>query len=128
MKSTVSDFQALSDRLDKLETQNQRWKMAAIVLALSSASLVLIAARPADHIDSAVIHARTVEAQDFVVKDEDGQIRARLTLNPRVKMRKDMSSPPANMNAPMGPALQFYNGEGDAIWTAPQEPTMIPAR
>src|ERR1700732_2075111 len=122
MPSTNSDLQALSVRLDKLETQNRRWKLASIVLALTSASLILIAAKPADRIDSAVIHARTVEAQDFVVKDEDGQIRARLTLNPRVKIRKDMSSPPVNMNAPMGPALQFYNGDGDAIWTEPGVP------
>ncbi len=128
MPSANTDLQALSARLDKLETQARRWKLASIVLALSSASLILIAARPADHIDSAVIHARTVEAQDFVVKDEDGQIRARLTLNPRVKMKKDMNSPAVNKNTPIGPALQFYNGDGDAIWTAPQEPTMIPAR
>ena len=128
MASTNSDLQALSARLDKLETQARRWKLASIVLALSSTSLVLIAAKPADRIDSAVIHARTVEAQDFVVKDEDGQIRARLTLNPQVRIRKDMSGPAINMNAPMGPALQFYDGNGDAIWTEPRVPTMIPAR
>jgi hypothetical protein len=128
MQSTPNDWQALSARLDKLESQNRRWKLAAIVLALSSSSLVLIAAKPADHADSAVIHARTVEAQDFVVKDEDGQIRARLTLNPQVKMRKEMSGPPINMNAPLGPALQFYDGKGEAIWTEPRVPTMIPAR
>jgi len=128
MPSANSDLQALSVRIDKLETQNRRWKLASIVLALTSASLILIAAKPADRVDSAVIHARTVEAQDFVVKDEDGQIRARLTLNPRIRMKKDMNSPAVNLNVPMGPALQFYNGDGDAIWTAPQEPTMIPAR
>jgi hypothetical protein len=128
MASTHSDLQALSARLDKLETQARRWKLASVVLALSTALLILIAAKPADRIDSAVIHARTVEAQDFVVKDEDGQIRARLTLNPQGKMRKDMSSPPANVNAPMGPALQFYDGNGNAIWTEPRVPTMIPAR
>jgi hypothetical protein len=128
MASTNSDLQAPSARIDKLETQARRWKLASIVLALSSVSLILVAAKPGDRVDSAVIHARTVEAQDFVVKDEDGQIRARLTLNPRVRMKRDMNSPAVNMNAPMGPALQFYNGDGDAIWTAPQEPTMIPAR
>jgi len=126
MTSTNSDLQALSARLDKLEAQARRWKLASVILALSSTSLVLIAAKPADRIDSAVIHARTVEAQDFVVKDEEGQIRARLTLNPQ--MKKDLNGPASNMNAPLGPVLQFYNGNGDTIWTAPQTPTMIPAR
>ncbi len=128
MPSTNNDLQALSARLDRLETQNRRWKLAAILLALSSTSLVLIAAKPADHVDSAVIHARTVEAQDFVVKDGDGQIRARLTLNPQVRIRKDMSGPEVNMNVPMGPALQFYDSNGDAIWTEPGVAKMIPAR
>ncbi len=128
MQSKNNDLQALAARLDRLETQNRRWKLAAILLALSSTSLVLIAAKPADHVDSAVIHARTVEAQDFVVKDEDGQIRARLTLNPQVKIRKDLSGPEVNMNVPMGPALQFYDSNGDAIWTEPGVPKMIPAR
>jgi hypothetical protein len=128
MTSSTHDLQALSARLDTLETQNRRWKLASIILALSSASLILIAARPADHIDSGVIHARTVEARDFVVKDEDGQIRARLTLNPQAKMRKDMNGPMSNTNAPIGPALEFYDSNGDAIWTAPQSPTVIPAR
>lgn len=126
MTSTNSDLQALSARLDKLETQARRWKLASVILALSSTSLVLIAAKPADRIDSAVIHARTVEAQDFVVKDEEGQIRARLTWNPQ--MKKDLNDPATNRNAPLGPVLQFYNGNGDTIWTAPQTPTMIPAR
>ena len=129
MPSTNNDLQALSARLDRLETQNRRWKLAAILLALSSTSLVLIAAKPADHVDSAVIHARTVEAQDFVVKDEDGQIRARLTLNPQVRITEGHERLlDVNVNAPTGPALQFYDGNGDAIWTEPGVPTMIPAK
>lgn len=126
MQSTPNDLQALATRLDKLENQNRRWKLSAIVLALSSTSLVLIAAKPADHIDPAVVHARTVEAQDFVIKDDDGQIRARLTLNPKIKTEVNGHS--LIINPPIGPALQFYDGKGDAIWTAPQEPTMILAR
>jgi alpha-L-arabinofuranosidase len=127
MNYTEPEFQALAARMDKLETQNRRWKLASIVLALSSVSLVLIAAKPADRVDPAVIHARTVEAKDFVLKDEDGQIRARLTLNPNKKVEMNGRSV-LIMNPAFGPALQFYDGKGDAIWTAPQEPTMIPAR
>jgi hypothetical protein len=128
MTPSNSDLQALSSRLDKLESQACRWKLATMIFALSTASLVLVAAKPADHIDSGVIHARTVEARDFVVKDEDGQVRARLTLNSQAKTKNDMSDPAFNMKAPLGPVLQFYNVNGNAIWTAPQEPTVIPAR
>ena len=124
MQHTEPDFQALAARMDKLEAQNRRWKVASIVFALSIGSLLLMAAKPADRIDPTVIHARTVEAQDFVLKDADGQVLARLTLNPN---KKDTSGR-IFINPPVGPDLQFYNENGDAIWTAPQEPTMIPAR
>ena len=127
MESTNNDLQALSARLDKLETQNQRWKLAAILLALSSTSLVLSAAKPADQTDPSVIHARTIEAQDFVLKDEDGQIRAQLAVNPTNK--KEVNGKHVLiMNPASGPALQFFNANGDAIWTAPQSPAMIPAK
>jgi hypothetical protein len=128
MPSIQSDVQALSARLDRLEIQARRWKLAGVVLALLSTSLILIAAKPADHVDSPVIHAHTVEAQDFVVKDEDGQIRARLALNFQVKIRRDMSGREVDMNVPMGPALQFYDSNGEAIWTEPGVAKMIPAR
>jgi hypothetical protein len=63
MPSIHSDVQVLSVFFDKLEIQARRWKLASVVLALSSTSLILIAAKPADHVDSPVIHARTVEAK-----------------------------------------------------------------
>ena len=105
MQHTEPDFQALAARMDKLEAQNRKWKLASILLGLSSASLVLVAAKPADRIDPGVIHARTVEAQDFVLKNADGQVLARLTLNPN---KKDTSGR-SFINPPVGPALQFYN-------------------
>jgi hypothetical protein len=124
MKYTEPEFQALVARMDKLEAQNSKWKLASVLLAVSSASLVLIAAKPADRIDPTVIHVRTVEAQDFVLKDEDGQVRARLTVNPNKKDAKGF----AILNPPFRPALQFYDDNGNTFWTAPQEPTIIPAR
>jgi hypothetical protein len=125
MPSTNNELQTLSARLDKLEIQNRRWKLAAIVLALSSSSLVLIAAKPADHIDSSTIRARSVEAQDFILKDEDGEVRARLSLRSHSKkVGQNFSSTPEGSTS----SLEFYNQNGDAIWTAPQSPTIIPTR
>jgi hypothetical protein len=125
MASSNSDLQVLSARVDKLEYQNRRWKLATVVFALASASLVLIAAKPADHIDSSTIRARSVEAQDFILKDEDGQVHARLSLRPHSKNPgQSFSANPAGSTS----SLEFYDQNGDAIWTAPQSPTMIPAR
>jgi hypothetical protein len=123
MNPKQPEFPELAARIDKLEAQNHRWKLATILLAVSSASLVLIAAKPADQIDPNVIHARTVEAKDFVLKDEDGQIRARLTLNP-----KKASKGAVILDSDLKPALQFYDDRGDAYWSVPQGPSMIPTR
>jgi hypothetical protein len=128
MQFTEHDFRTLAARMDKLEAQNRKWKLASILLAVSSASLVLIAAKSADHIDPGVIHARTVEAKDFVLKDEDGQIRARLTLNPQMKIKKEVYGPLVNMDVPVRPALQFYDDQGEATWTEPRGAAMVPAR
>jgi hypothetical protein len=127
MKYTEPALEALVARMDKLEAQNRRWKLAGILLGLSSLSLVLMAAKAADHTDPTVVHARTVEAQDFVLKDEDGQVRARLTLNPnKTRHGRDILNPtdPAYGSS----ALQFYDDKGEAFWTAPQAPLMLPAR
>ncbi len=123
MRFTDPDIQALTARMDKLEAQNRKWKLAAVLLGVSSASLVLMAAKAPDQVDPSVVHARTVEARDFVLKDEDGQIRARLTLNPKPKKAGNMIL----LNAE-GPALQFYDGNGVPIWTEPGLPAMIPAK
>ena|SRR5450432_2454062 len=126
MQFTDIDMQGLAIRLNKLELQNRKWKIASILLGLTAASLIAMAAKPADHYDQNVMRVRTVEAQDFILKDEDGQVHARLTLNPRNKM--EMNGRSVEMNGSSRPALQFYDAKGDTIWAAPQAPTMIPAR
>jgi hypothetical protein len=125
LKLTHPDMQALAARMDKLELQNRRWKLASLLLGLASISFLLTAARPADHFDQNVLRVRTVEAQDFVLKDADGQVYARLTLNPKPK---EMNGAFVLMSPALGPALQFYNEKGVPIWSAPQEPSMVPAR
>jgi hypothetical protein len=123
MQIPDNDARSLAARMDKLESQNRKWKLASLVLGLATASLIAIAAKPADHYDSNVLKVRTVEAQDFVLKDEDGQVYARLTLNPRPKATKN-----SLLLNPEGPALQFYDAKGNPTWTAPGLPSMLPAR
>jgi hypothetical protein len=118
MQSTNTDLRSLAARIDKLEAQNCKWKLATVLLAACSVPLVLMAAKPADHVDQSVVHARTVEAQDFVLKDNDGQVRARLTIKP---VKRDVI---LERNRP---ALQFYDDNGQPFWTVPQQPEMFPA-
>jgi len=47
--------------------------------------------------------ARTVEAQEFVLKDSSGRVRARLG------MKNDQS------------AIEFYDEQGSVIWTVPNK-------
>jgi hypothetical protein len=123
MQLTEPKFQSLAARMDKLESQNRKWKLATIFLGLTTISLVAMAAKPADHYDPNVLRVRTVEAQDFVLKDQDGQVYARLTLNPKPKVTRNSIL----MNAE-GPALQFYDDKGNPTWTEPGLPGIIPAR
>lgn len=86
------------------------------MLRLFIVSLVLIAAKPADRSDASVVRARSVEAQDFILKDADDQVRARLSLNSTNKV--EINGRIFLLRAPSGPALG----------TAPQKSTRMPAR
>ncbi len=64
----------LLERLEKLERSNRRLKLGGLVLLVSLAAIgVMGQARP---------QLQTVEAQEFVVKDAGGAVRARLGTSP----------------------------------------------
>ncbi len=143
MDSQQINFQLLAARVTKLEASNRRWKAATIVVALFASSLLLMAARPADRTEPPVLRAATMEAQEFVLKGEDGHVYARLTLNSGVRelvgkvLVPGRDSGPASplfenkvysLRRDAGPALQFYNERGDVIWTAPSKPEYMPAK
>src|SRR6267378_5727882 len=81
MHSMNQELEILAARVEKLEAQNRRWKLVSAVFLLSGVSLVLAGAKAADRIESPAIHAKTVEAQEFILKDSDGQVYGRLRLN-----------------------------------------------
>lgn len=123
MQLTGAEAQYLAARMDKLESQNRKWKLATIAFGLTSASLIAMAAKPADHYDPNVVRVRSVEAQEFILKDDDGQVYARLTLNPK----PNVSRSGITLNAE-GAALQFYDNKGKPTWTEPGMPSMLPAK
>ena len=119
------NLESLIARVEKLESQNRRWKLGAAGLMLFFSFLVIAGAKLADRIDPQVVRAHTVEAQDFVLKGADGRVYARLSMNPgRIETNTGAS---VVLPGPSGPALQFYGDNGKPIWTAPQEPRIVPA-
>ncbi|SRR5712692_4491427 len=131
MKYTESDLQILAARVERLEARNRWWKLANGLLLLSLVSLGLMGARPADRVDPPIIRAGTVEAQDFVLKDEAGHVYARLSLTP---MPRSMKQPNGRLYVipsqpiPGQAALQFYDDKGEVVWTVPASPAMVPVK
>ena len=123
MQFTGNEAQYLVARMDKLESQNRKWKLVTIAFGLASASLIAMAAKPADHYDPNVLRVRSVEAQEFILKDDDGQVYARLTLNPKPNVSRSGITLSAE-----GAALQFYDNKGKPTWTEPGIPSMLPAK
>jgi hypothetical protein len=131
MNFSQTDLGLLAARVQRLEASNRRWKLASGVLLLCGSSLALMGAKPADRIEPPAVRASTVEAREFILKDESGQVHARLTLSPSVSGKKQPNDRvyllPGQGSAGQA-TLEFYDDKGDVLWTAPTTPTMVPAK
>jgi len=139
MNSSQVDVQTLAARVEKLESANRRWKSASAIALLFVISLLLLSTRHAervaaaakpDRVDPDVLHVRSVEAQEFVLKDADGHVYARLSLSPRVvvKGNSHLFLIPGDGALPGQAALQFYDDKGGVLWTAPSAAQLLPVR
>jgi hypothetical protein len=106
-------LQSLQMRVSKLEAQARRWRALSVSVVLAGVLLVLIGASRSETGGPTVIRARTVEARDFLLRDEHGRVCARLTIHPTVE-RKAVHE---------NPALQFFDENGDEAWVEPKGPT-----
>jgi len=97
----------LTQRVERLERGIRRWKLAALVLLLGC--LVLLIAG-FDYPQPNLFKARSVEAQNFVLRDADGRIRARMALG------ED------------GPRLTFFDEHGGVTASLPLKAEVRPAR
>ena len=97
----------LCQRMERLERSNRRWRLGALLLGL--ACLVLLLAG-FDFAQPNVMKARTVEAQSFVLRDADGQIRARMAIGDD------------------GSRLTFFDEQGKVVSSVPLKAEMRPAR
>ena len=74
MKQTsgdCSEWKDLADRLGKLEKQSRRLKQAGAVALIIAAAVLLMGQVPSH---------RTVEANEFILRDGNGEVRGRLSM------------------------------------------------
>lgn len=72
MNPQTTDLEAIRERVAKLERENRRTKQAGTVVLILAASLLLMGQAPA---------TRTVEANEFVLKDSSGTVRGRFVVD-----------------------------------------------
>jgi hypothetical protein len=132
MNSRRTSLDLLASRVQELEASNRRWKLVNALLALSAVSVALMGAKAADRLEPPVVRAGTVEAQEFILKDEAGHVYARLSLNPSAPGMKQPNGRtylmPPNQAIPGQATLQFYDDKGDVLWTVPSVTQVLPAR
>jgi hypothetical protein len=109
MTKTEIEFTELGDRVRKLERQNRRWQLATLFLLFVVASSLATGLVAQERIEPPLMRAKTVEAQSFLLKDADGNIRGRMNL------RGDR------------PTFELYDKSGKVVWSAATKPELIPA-
>ena len=123
MVSQHTNLEDLTARVAQLEKQTRRWKLATALLGIFGALFILTAAKAAQRMEPTVLRARAVEAEEFLLKGEDGHVYARLTPDP------DLQRLNAGALAPLSPAaLEFYDVNGHIAVIVPTTPKMVPAR
>ena len=126
MKENDELIQALQMRVSKLETQTQRWTVFSVSMVLAGVFLMIALVR-ASRLGTAaptVIRAKTVEAQDFVLKDEYGRVRARLgsfSITGEDTAETTIRSKVYHFQVPREPALKFFSGNGGVVWDEPRQ-------
>ena len=106
MTTSEIDLHALLERVQKVEAQNRRWRLAsliAFVLFLASFTVGLA------HGQQPQPSQTTLEAQSFVLKDAKGTVRGQLSV------KSDKA------------ALELYDASGKVIWSTATRPMPLEA-
>jgi hypothetical protein len=88
--------EGLSARVRSLESQNRVWKLSSLVLFLV---LVVSLAKSLMAQGTAPNHPVTIEAQSFLLRDTNGDVRGKLA------MKEDQ------------PTLELYDPAGKVVWS-----------
>jgi hypothetical protein len=105
MDSQSQNFEDVRARLLKLEKQNRRIKQLGAAVLMIPVLLLVMGQAPSK---------KTVEANEFILKDDDGNIRARLFVT--AKNTTNMTIPgiaePVPMTSNPKPTLALYDEKG----------------
>lgn len=129
MNENARELDALLSRVGRLERENRRFKRGALVFLAAIVSIGLMAqtkqrpsssqkpkarppAKPVEPAHPGPVVATTVEAQSFILKDANGNVRAELAMmgsTPSLKFRDESGSAlvtlSLNSDKPAGPLL-----------------------
>ena len=94
---------------EQLASECRRWKVAALVLTVALGLVLVLSAR-ADLPYPDRIRARTLEVDEFVLKDAGGNVRARMATDGK------------------GTQLTIYDEEGKVVATVPPKVHMMEVR
>jgi hypothetical protein len=99
MDSHPHDFEVLQHRLVRLENQNRRFKQVGVAVLMGVALLLVMGQAPA---------RKTVEANEFVLRDGSGNVRARLSMVetldvPKVVLFDEKGKPSVQLTGGSGP-------------------------
>jgi hypothetical protein len=72
VNSQLDSFEDLQDRFLRLEKQNRRFKQLVVVVLAIATVIVVMGQAPAK---------KTVEANEFLLRDSNGKVRARLSMD-----------------------------------------------
>jgi hypothetical protein len=104
MDTSTPDLQSLAARIEKLERQNRLLRGAGLALLLLPVALVAMGqARP----------TRTVEAEEFVLRDSSGTKRAALQLTRTEPFEIPEAVPPLKVPAGVSANLTLYGEKGE---------------
>lgn len=107
MNSHPTRFEELESRLLSVEKQNRRLKQLGAALLILVTSLILMGQAPSK---------KTVEANEFVLRDDSGNIRARLFMT--TMQTTNMAIPgfaePVPVTFKPRPTLALYDEKGEA--------------
>jgi hypothetical protein len=129
MVASDEHVRALTIRVEKLEIQNRRWRLGSIGLLLGVTALAIVGAAHSDAVDPSVIQAKTVEATNFVLKDDSGRVRGRMSIATDTILKDGKVYHIWRPNVTVGQALlEFYDEDGNQVWVAPKIPTVQPLK
>lgn len=96
------------ERLEKLERQMRRWKIASLLLVAMLAIVLLTGAAYSDSDGLLQLPATRLSAHSFVLVGRDGNVYGRMSI-------RDHKA-----------ELQLYDEAGKVIWSAPPEALVKP--